>query len=159
MIHVVVGDLTSVAADAVVRPATTWLAPYAPALQRLDDAAGPRFQEQCRLRHELAVGAAVVTGAGALPCEFVVHAIIAEPDVPATADAVRRATAATMWQCTQWQIATLAAPAPPEGTLAEWAAVLQAHMRNADHPANVVVVVPTSLEADTLHARLGQGGS
>lgn len=156
MIQAVVGDLASVAADAVVRPATTWLEPLTPALRHLDEAAGPFFQEQCRVRRELAVGSAVVTGGGALPAEFVVHAVLGAGEADAGAETVRRATEAALWQCAQWQIETLACPLPPGDTFDVMIRTLRARMRNASHPANVLFIVATPAEADTLNARLGQ---
>ncbi len=158
MIHVVVGDLASVAADAVVRPATTWLEPLTPALQRLDLAAGPKFLEQRRLARELAVGAAVVTGAGALGVEFVVHLVLGDREDAVTPDEVRRATEAALWQCTQWHIETLACPVPPGDGFEAMARALRGHMQNASHPANVLFVVGTTAEAESLNARLGQDG-
>lgn len=158
MIDAVVGDLASVVADAVVRPATTWLEPLTPALQRLDDAAGPRFVEQRRLARELAVGAAVVTGAGALRAEFVVHLVLGtEPGEPGPIEA-RRAMEAALWQCTQWQIGTLACPVPASPLLDAMLGAIGDHMRNSEHPARVLFVADTSAEADSLNARLGQGG-
>ena len=68
MIRVVVDDLAFLGADAVVRPATTRLAPTTPAVRRLESVAGPGFADSLRLQKELAVGAAVVTaGGGGLP--------------------------------------------------------------------------------------------
>ncbi len=163
MIHAVVGDLASVAADAVVRPTNTWLQPLLPALRSLDAAAGPQFAEQIRLQRELAVGAAVVTGAGDLAAEFVVHAVIGTEADAVTADGVRRAYGAALWQCTQWQITVLATPVPAAGNLAPSLAVqtvaeaVRAHVRGSEHPASVLLVVPDQIEADTLNARLGQG--
>ncbi len=163
MIFAVVGDLASVAADAVVRPANTRLEPLTAALRRLDTAAGPRFVEQCRLRHELPPGAAVVTGAGALAAEFVVHVVLGAGEDAVTIDTVRRAMEAALWQCTQWQIATLACPVPAAGNLAPQAAVstllntVRAHMRNADHPATVLIVTASDTERALVHDSIGQG--
>jgi O-acetyl-ADP-ribose deacetylase (regulator of RNase III) len=157
----VVGDLASVAADAVVRPANTRLEPLTPALRLLDEAAGPSFAEQCRVRRELPAGAAVVTGGGVLPAEFVVHLVLGAGDDAVTTDTVRRAMEAALWQCTQWQIATLACPIPAAGNLAPSAAlgvlidVIRAHMRNADHPATVFIVTPNETERAMVQERLG----
>ena len=157
----VVGDLASVAADAVVRPANTRLEALTPALRRLDEAAGPSFIEQCRVRRELPAGAAVVTGAGALPAEFVVHLILGADVDSVTTDTVRKAIEAALWQCTQWQIATLAAPIPAAGNLAPSAALgvmidaVRTHMRNADHPATVFIVTPNESERAMIQDRLG----
>ena len=165
MIHVVTGDLASVAADAVVRPATTRLLPLTPALQRLDDAAGPKFIEQCRVRHELPPGAAVVTGGGDLPAEYVVHLILGVAADTVTTDTLARALDAALWQCTQWQISTLACPVPAAGNLAVDAAArilleaVRRHMRGADHPATVLIVTSSDSEHELVSARIGKGES
>ena len=85
MIRVVVDDLATFAADAIVRPATTRLDPTAAALRRLEILGGEDFQNKIRLSRELAVGAAVVTAAGGdLPSEFVIHAVIRSEVEPVT---------------------------------------------------------------------------
>ena len=165
MIHAVSGDLASVAADAVVRPATTRLEPLTESLQRLDAVAGPKFQEQARVRRELPPGAAVVTTAGSLPFEFVVHIVLGTAADTVTTDSVRRAMEAALWQCTQWQIQVLACPIPAAGNLGTEAALLavlepmRAHMKKADHPATVLIVASSDAELQIASARLGQGES
>jgi O-acetyl-ADP-ribose deacetylase (regulator of RNase III) len=165
VIRAVAGDLASIAADAVARPATTRLDPLTTALRRLDDAAGPRFIEQRTVRRELGVGAAVVTGAGDLPAEFVVHLVLGQAEDAVTTDSVRRAVEAALFQCVQWQIGTVAFPVPAAGNLAPEAALavllgaLRAHVRVATHPANVLIVTGTAAEADLVNARIGQGTS
>lgn len=162
MILAVVGDLASVAADAVVRPANTRLEPLTPALRRLDAAAGPKFIEQCRTRHELPAGAAVVTGAGELPAEFVVHLVLGTAEDDVTLDTLRRAVEAALWQCTQWHISTLAAPVLAAGNVAPVAALtvtldaVRAHMRNADHPATLLIVTATDTERAMASDRIGE---
>ena len=164
MIRGVVGDLASAQADAIARPATTRLEPLTPALQRLDAAAGPRFVEQRRVRHELPAGASVVTAAGDLPVEFVVHLVLGSAEDSVTTDTLRRAMDAALFQCMQWRIETLAMPIPsagnlaPEGALTVVLDALREHMRNATHPANVLVVTATDAERDLVTARIGQGG-
>lgn len=162
MILAVVGDLASVAADAVVRPANTRLDPLIPASRRIDDAAGPKFIEQRRVRHELPAGAAVVTGAGELAAEFVVHVVLGAAADDVTTDTVRRATEAALWQCTQWQIATLACPVPAVGNLsasgavAALLAVARTHMRNADHPATLLIVSAEESECAMVKGQVGE---
>ena len=165
MIHAVAGDLASVAADAVVRPATTRLEPLNDAIQQLDIAAGPRFAEQVRVRRELPAGAAVVTGAGNLPVEFVVHLVLGTAADTVTTDTVRRSMEAALWQCTQWQITILACPIPAAGNLTAEAALnallapLRDHMKKADHPATVLIVATNDSEYQLVTARIGQGES
>ena len=165
MIRVVVDDLASVAADAVVRPTNGKLEAITPALRRLELAAGPRFRDVCRVQRELGVGAAVVTAGGDLPAELVVHAVIMTSLEPVSKAGVRRAVAAALRQSEQWSIGTLALP--PLGTGAGQLSVedaadavlpaLEEHLRNAQHPANVFIVVETDLEREVFETRLARG--
>ncbi|HXY69963.1 MAG TPA: macro domain-containing protein [Gemmatimonadales bacterium] len=158
-------DLASAAADAVVRPTNGNLDAITPALRRLDLAAGPTFRDLCRVQRELGVGAAVVTPAGDLAAELVVHAVVMTRAEPVTRDGVRRAAEAALRQAEQWHIATLATP--PLGTgagqlsLDDAAATLLAavweHGRNAGHPSTVAIVVETDAERDVFEARLARG--
>ncbi len=161
----VVGDLASVAADAVVRPTNGNLEAITPALRRLELAAGPRFRDLCRVQRELAVGAAVVTAAGDLPCELVVHAVITARGEGVTKDGVKRAAVAALRQSAQWRIAKLAVPPigigagqlSDEDAADALLAVLAEHVREAEHPAIVLVVVETDREREVFEAQLARG--
>ncbi len=69
---------------------------------------------------------------------------------------------AALYQCTQWQIATLACPVPAAGNLAPDAAVrilldaVRSHMRSADHPATVLIVAENDAEHELVSARIGK---
>ena len=76
MIRIVVDDLAFLAVDAVLRPTNEALDPITPTLLRLDRAAGEAFQRQRRVHTPLDAGAAVVTGAGDLAADYVVHVVI-----------------------------------------------------------------------------------
>jgi len=165
VIRVVVGDLVSVVADAVVRPANGNLEATTPALRRLELAAGPGFRELCRVQRELGVGAAVVTPSGELAAELVVHAVVMTRAEPVTAAGVRRAAAAALRQAGQWRIETLALP--PLGTGAGQLSVEEAadaiglaladRAPGAEYPAHIVVVVETDAEREIFEARLAGG--
>ena len=165
MITVVVGDLVSVTADAVVRPTNGNLEATTPALRRLELAAGPRFRDLCRVQRELGVGAAVVTAGGDLAAELVVHAVVMTRAEPVTPSGVRRAAAAALRQAGQWRIGTLAVPPLGTGagqlTIEEAADALRLALGDlepgAEHPANVVVVVETDAEREIFEARLAGG--
>jgi len=150
VIRVVVDDLASYAADALVRPATTRLDPTAAALRRLEILGGEEFQNRIRLNRELAVGAAVVTAAGGdLPAEFVIHAVIRSETEPVTRGNVARAWLSTLHQAQEWEFGHLSAP--PLGTGAGnltledsaeiMATVLHAHQGGAQFPGDVSFVV------------------
>ena len=87
----VVDDLASIEADAVVRPATDTLDPTSAALRQLERIGGSRFQQQLQTQAPLVVGAATVTGAGDLPAGFVIHAIIRSESEPVFRSGVKRA--------------------------------------------------------------------
>ena len=163
MIRVVVDDLASLAADALVRPATTSLDPTAAALRRIEIMGGAEFESRRRLTRELAVGAAVVTAAGGgLAPEFVIHAVIRSETEPVTRGSVARAWLSALHQAQEWEFAHLSVP--PLGTGAgnltlEDAAevmttVLHAHLGTAGFPADVSFVVETPEEREVFEAAL-----
>ena len=110
MIHVLVDDLASIQADAVVRPADEALGPTSPAIARLDERAGPRFAEQRRVSSTLKAGSAVVTGSGDLAAPFVLHVVVRDPEMQTGRDVVRRALVSAWQRATDWELGTIAAP-------------------------------------------------
>jgi len=167
VILVVRGDLASVAADAVVRPADATLAPASPASRLLDAAAGPSFADALAARkRDLAVGSAVVTPAGEATAEFALHCIVGEDEKAATPDALRRSLEAALWHCVQWHIGALAVPGLGDG-LGPVAAgdamrvildAMNGPMRNPEHPATVLIVASSEQEQERYMARLGPSG-
>ncbi|MDF3052775.1 MAG: hypothetical protein K0S19_880, partial [Geminicoccaceae bacterium] len=104
MIHVIVDDLASIRADAILRPADSSLGPTSPAGARLDDRAGPRFAEQRRVSSWLKAGSAVVTGSGDLAAPFVLHVVIQDPEIATGRDVVRRALVSAWQRATDWEL-------------------------------------------------------
>lgn len=167
MIRVVVDDLAFVTADAVVRPATTRLAPTTPAVRRLETIAGQSFLDRLRLHKDLAVGAAVVTaGGGDLPAEFVIHAVIQSETEPVTRDGVARAWRSTLQQAQVWEFASVTVP--PLGTgagnlsmedaAAIMVSILEAHVGGAAFPSSVSIVVENAADRDAFEAVLRRHG-
>jgi O-acetyl-ADP-ribose deacetylase (regulator of RNase III) len=165
VIRVVVDDLASVAADAVVRPTNGNLEAITPALRRLELAAGPRFRDLCRVQRELGVGAAVVTPAGDLSAELVVHAVIMTRAEAVSKAGVRRAVTAALRQSEWWHIRTLALPPvgtgagqlSPEDAAEAVLPAVEEHLRNAEHPANIFIVVESDFEREVFETRLARG--
>jgi O-acetyl-ADP-ribose deacetylase (regulator of RNase III) len=104
VIRVVQGDLAELAVDAVMRAADEWLGPVGANSIRLDRRAGERFAELCQVQAPLGVGAAVVTGAGNLSAEFVLHIVVQGADRAATADTFRRALSSAWHRAEGWQL-------------------------------------------------------
>jgi O-acetyl-ADP-ribose deacetylase (regulator of RNase III) len=116
VIAVIVDDLATTTADAVLRPADEALGPLTPAMAKLDECAGPRFAEQRRLTTPLKAGAAVVTGGGDLAAPYVLHVVIQDQDARVGRDIVRRALVSAWQRAADWELSTIAAPLVGVGT-------------------------------------------
>ena len=162
MIKVVQGDIGSLPASAVLRPVSAEWDPVSAAARRLEIAAGPGLAEQCQKVGDLPVGSAVLTEAGQLKADYVVHAIVRSMDQQISETTVHRALQNALRRCVEWGIETL--NVPPLGTGAgnldvEDAAnvmvsVLLEHMREADYPAKVTIVVESDYEADVFRREI-----
>jgi O-acetyl-ADP-ribose deacetylase (regulator of RNase III) len=158
VIRVIVDDLATTTADAVLRPADESLGPLTPAMSRLDEHAGPRFAEQRRLTTPLKAGAAVVTGGGDLRAPYVLHVIIRDPDTRVGKDVVRRALVSAWQRATDWELSTVAAPlvgAGPGQLSPEEAATLLAETFPAEPtgaPAELHIVVERDADRELVEA-------
>lgn len=110
-IEVVVDDLAFHEGEAIARPVTAELTATTPLLRRLELAAGPALERQIRIQGEpLAVGAAVVSGAGDLHVQLLVHAVVVSREERVSRDGVRRAMLATLQRAADFEIGHLALP-------------------------------------------------
>lgn len=80
MIDVRIDDLVFYSGEAIAWPVTAVLGATTPLLRRVERAGGDALAERVRLQRPLPVGAAVVTGAGDLGVELLIHAVIARSD-------------------------------------------------------------------------------
>jgi O-acetyl-ADP-ribose deacetylase (regulator of RNase III) len=164
MIDVRVEDLAFFSGDAIIRPATATLAATTPLLRRLELAGGAKLMDQLRVNAPLPVGSAVVTGAGELSVELMVHAIVSSETERVTRDGVRRALRSALERANAWQIAEVAIP--PFGLGAGnlefevsaelLAAEVTRHTRDAAFPTRVTVIAETGEEAALLELYLGR---
>jgi O-acetyl-ADP-ribose deacetylase len=109
VIRIVDGDIAAVSVSAVLRPADEHLEPLGAASLRLDSAGGPTLAELRRTGAPLEVGAAVITGGGNLPAEFVLHLVIHGEERSASRETVRRALASAWHRAEAWELKTVAA--------------------------------------------------
>ena len=158
MIRVIVDDLATTTADAVLRPADESLGPLTPAMSRLDEHAGPRFAEQRRLTTPLKAGAAVVTGGGDLRAPYVLHVVIRDPDTRVGKDVVRRALVSAWQRATDWELSTIATPLVGTGAgqlSVEEAATLLAETFPTEQtgcPTELHIVVERDADRDLVEA-------
>lgn len=149
MIEVEVGELATAVAGAVVRPVASDFSAVTSAMRRFDQAAGAAMADQCARLGELPLGSAVITAAGDLPADFVVHVAVrsaAENPSPAV---VRRGLLNALRRLSDWGIDSVALT--PLGTGAgnldaeEAAAVMVPviveHLRQAGGALRVIIRV------------------
>jgi O-acetyl-ADP-ribose deacetylase (regulator of RNase III) len=162
MIDVRVDDLAFYEGEAIARPVNAMLGATTPVMRRLEIAAGSRFTEEARLSEPLPVGAAVVTNAGDLPVELLIHGVVSSDDEPVTRATVRLALMSALQRAVAFQIRDLAiAPfglgagnLDIEDSAEVMIEVIADHMKRAPYPARVVIVAETDLEGEVLRSRL-----
>lgn len=164
MIEVVVDDLAFLEVDAILRPASDTLDPVASVSSRLDQLAGAAFAGERRVQSAMEVGAAVVTGAGDLAAQFVIHAVIRGEQANATRDSVRRALTSAWQRASAWGLERIAGPPVGAGAgqlgLAEAAEVMAQtfaeHRRTGRPPTSLVIVADREEERAIIEAAVRQ---
>lgn len=167
MIHVVVDDIAFVSTDAVLRPTTAAMEPTASSLRHLEAVAGDAFRDQIATQTELAVGSAVVTDAGNLAADMVIHAVIRSTKEPVTEGRIRQALISALQRAGDWEIARIAIPPIGTGagnlTVEESAPimvdVLSKALATAIYPREVCIVVDSQEDKilfDTLLRKIPQ---
>jgi len=156
-----VDDLAFVRADAVVRPSTAALEPISPALRSLEEAAGGGFWKALDRPSRLGIGAAVVTAAGGLAADFVIHAVLqSDDDEAVTPSGVRSAVVSVLQRASDWELATVAMPilgAGPGGLPFEDATrilvdILATELPRATYPRDVCIVVESNEEQQVVES-------
>lgn len=162
VIEVRVDDLGFYEGEAIARPVNAMLEAITPVMRRLETAAGAALAAQTRLSEPLPVGAAVVTGAGQLGVQLLIHAVVASRDEPVSRASVRSAMMSTMHRADAFRIRKLAiAPfglgagnLDIEDSAEVMIDVLREHMRRSQYPSSVLIVAETPLEEQVLRSRL-----
>jgi O-acetyl-ADP-ribose deacetylase (regulator of RNase III) len=164
VIAVQTDDLAFVTADAIARPVDSNLQATTPLLRRLEAAGGESLTRQLRVNEPLAVGSAVVTGAGSLGVELLIHSVVSSDDERVSRSSVRRALTSALHQAASWRVAHLVLPPFGLGAgnidVEESAEVMvplvAQHMHAAPLPSAVTFVVETALEAEVFERAVRQ---
>jgi O-acetyl-ADP-ribose deacetylase (regulator of RNase III) len=156
MIAVRTDDLAFVAADAIARPVDAELRATTPLMRRLEVAGGEGLARHLRINEPLAVGSAVVTPAGALAVELLIHGVVSSDTEPVSRATVRQAVSSVLQRAADWGIEHLAlAPfgmgagnLDPEEAAEVIAEAVRRHRETAKYPTSITVVVETPFERD-----------
>lgn len=161
-IDVRVDDLAFYEGEAIVRPVNARLGATTPVMRRLEQAAGAGFVDSVRVAEPMPVGAAVVTGAGELSAELLIHGVVSSDEEPVSRASVRLALVSALQRAVAFQIRELAiAPfglgagnLDIEDSADVMVSVLTEHMKRSQYPAAVLIVAETQLEAQVLRMRV-----
>ena len=110
MIRVVVGNLAELEVEAVMRPVQSDFSPVSHASRDLAAAAGEQVEEKLMRFGSLPIGGAVMTPAGALPSDFIIHVVVSSADEPQTDATVGKAVENGLRRASDMGIAALALP-------------------------------------------------
>jgi len=124
------------------------------------------LHDQIHLHEPLPVGAAVVTSAGALHAELLVHAVVMSRTERVTADSVRRALTSALQRVESWEIRDIAIP--PFGLGAGnldvdesaqvMLSVITQHLGASTFPEDITLIAETPDEERALSAALQRSG-
>jgi O-acetyl-ADP-ribose deacetylase (regulator of RNase III) len=95
-IEVLDTDITTLEVDAIANAANTRLLHGGGVAGAISRAGGEEIQRESDERAPIALGGAVQTSGGAMPCRWVIHAATMELGGPTSAQIIRRATASTL---------------------------------------------------------------
>jgi len=110
-ITIVEGDLTAQQVDAIVNAANSALVLGAGVAGAIRARGGPAIQAECDAVGPIAVGDAALTGAGALPARFVIHAASMPPGGKASEESVRSSLRRALELASREGLRTIAVPA------------------------------------------------
>lgn len=168
MIRVELGDLAAVRGEAILRPVAADWSAVTPAMRRLELAAGPALADRCRALGELPVGSAVVTDAGELSAQFLIHVVVRSREEEVTVGVVRAAMRNGLRRAAEFGIEQLycapvglgAGNLGLEDCAEAMAAEIVAHAEGGGGaggglPGEVVIVVDSEVGRDVFEAAVG----
>lgn len=105
------GDITALAVDAIVNAANTELRLGSGVAGAIRERGGPGIQAECDANGPIELGAAALTGAGALAAKQVIHAAAMRPGSSVSEDSLRSATRASLELARSHALRSIAFPA------------------------------------------------
>lgn len=165
MIAVRTDDLAFVAADAIARPVDAELRATTPLMRRLEQSGGEGLARHLRVNEPLAVGSAVVTPAGELGVELLIHGVVSSDTEPVSRATVRQAVSSALQRASDWGIEHLvvapfgigAGNLDVEESAELIAEAVRRHREVAKYPTTITIVVESEFEHEVFE-RLVCGG-
>lgn len=110
MISIQIGDLERVAGQAVFRAVRWDLQPLTPGGRSVGVGAGEAIIERLEQMGDFPIGGAVVTPAGDLDADFIIHLVIESLEEPVTETGVRKALTNGLRQARAWGVESVVLP-------------------------------------------------
>ncbi len=164
MIRVAQENLADVVAEAVVRAVRSDLSPVNAASRDLLIVAGEEVQERLHKSGALPVGGAVLSPAGELPADFLIHVVVMSDEEPQTSATIQKALQNGLRRASDWGLESLAVPAlgigvgliEPEVSARALVEILFNHLDEARPPLDLTIVVSSEYEADLFNQLVGE---
>jgi serine/threonine-protein kinase len=159
MIQVLRGELGEVEAECLLRSVSSELDPITAVSRDLELRAGSAVWDRLQAMGRMPVGAAVMTPGGDLPALFLVHAVLQSAEEPILQDGVRTALRNGLRRAQEWGVDTMAVPVlgvgagnlSVEDSAEAMVPLIEEHMRRAEHPQVVTVVVTSDFEEEVFN--------
>jgi O-acetyl-ADP-ribose deacetylase len=156
MISVVLGDLVESEAEGVLRPVRSDLAPVTIPARDLLLRAGAAVAERLEKVGSVPLGGAVITQAGDLASDFLIHVVVSSRDENESTMSVQRALRNGLRRAVDWGVATLALPPlgmgvgamAPEDSARVMIEILRNHLAEGEPPLHLTIVVTSEYEEE-----------
>lgn len=163
MIEVRTDDLAFVEADAIARPVDAELRATTPLMRRLEIAGGEALARHLHVNEPLAVGSAVVTPAGSLGVELLIHGVVSSDTEAVSRASVRQALLSALQRAADWGIEHLAitpfgigvGSLDIEESAEVVAEVVRRHRQATKYPTTITIVVETPFEHEVVERLVG----
>jgi O-acetyl-ADP-ribose deacetylase (regulator of RNase III) len=165
-LEILQGDITEQTTEAIVNAANNSLILGAGVADAIARKGGPKIQEECNRHGPIEVGQAAITGAGNLPCKWVIHAAGMTLGSGVTASSLEDCARASLKICRERGISSVASPAIGAGigrldatTCAQTMLhVAREHLEQYDIPKKIVFVLwdrPTTETFEKVWEQMG----
>ena len=164
MIHVIQENLADVTTDAVLRAVRSDLSPVNAASRDLLVVAGDEVRERLAKSGALPVGGAVLTPAGELASDFLIHVVVMSEEEPQTSVTIQKALQNGLRRAADWALESLSVPAlgigvgliEPEVSARALVEILFNHLDEGQPPLDLTIVVSSEYESDLFIQLVGE---
>ena len=166
MIRVVLQDITTLPAQGIVRPVSSDLSPANVIARDLLVAAGLELEERLARVGMLPVGGAVLTPAGSLTADYLIHVVVMSADEPQSSFSVQRALRNGLRRASDWGLESLAVPAlglgagsiESEGPARVLVEILVNHLNEGVPPLDLTIAASSDFERELFEQLLDEVG-